>query len=147
MITTARATIKHLAQLAPLFDHYRIFYGQPSDIKAAENFLESRISKNESVILIAFSNGEAVGFTQLYPTFSSVSLLPYYILNDLFVSQPHRKQGIGEALLSQAKTFCTSRGCKGLALETAVDNKAQQLYEKLGWKKDSHCFHYFWSAK
>ncbi len=147
MITIVSVTTKHLVQLVPLFDQYRIFYGQSSDLKAAEKFLESRILNKDSVILMAIIKGEAVGFTQLYPTFSSVSLQPYYILNDLFVSQAHRNQGIGEMLLSQAKTYCTTRECKGLALETAVDNPAQRLYEKLGWKKDSYCFHYFWSAK
>ncbi|HAI44518.1 MAG TPA: GNAT family N-acetyltransferase, partial [Maribacter sp.] len=38
-------------------------------------------------------------------------------------------------------------GYKGLALETAIDNPAQKLYEKLDWEKDSHCFHYFWQVK
>lgn len=147
MVTTVRATKEYIAQLVPLFDQYRIFYGQSSNLKAAKNFLELRISNKESVIFMALRNEEVVGFTQLYPTYSSVSLLPYYILNDLFVTPNCRSQGIGETLLSRAKTFCVACGYKGLALETTINNPAQRLYEKLGWKKDSHCFHYFWSAK
>jgi len=71
---------------------------------------------------------------------------PIFVLNDLFVSDQHRKKGIGEALLNHAKHYCKELGYKGLALETATDNPAQDLYERLGWKKDVLCFHYFWTA-
>ncbi|VAW09878.1 hypothetical protein MNBD_BACTEROID03-67 [hydrothermal vent metagenome] len=98
------------------------------------------------MVFIAFDD-EPVGFTQLYTTFSSVSLQPVFILNDLYVSKAYRGKGIGEALLNHAKDFCKKSGHKGLALETATDSPAQQLYEKLGWKKDLDCFHYFWTSK
>ncbi len=71
---------------------------------------------------------------------------PILILNDLFVHNEHRKKGIGEALLERAKAYCKENQYKGLALETAIDNPAQSLYERLGWPKDMHCFHYFWTA-
>ncbi|NHF59333.1 GNAT family N-acetyltransferase [Flavobacteriaceae bacterium TP-CH-4] len=146
MITIIPATKDHIEQVAPLFDRYRIFYGQDSNLSAATRFLEQRMSRNESVIFLALDEQEAVGFTQLYTTFSSVSMERVFILNDLFVLNSHRKKGIGEALLNRAKTHCKERGYKGLALETATNNPAQQLYERLGWKKDAHCFHYFWTA-
>ena len=84
--------------------------------------------------------------TELF-TFSSVSLQPSLILNDLFVRKEFRGKEVGQALLEKSKSFCREKGYKGLALETAVDNPAQKLYEKLDWKKDSHCFHYFWTAE
>jgi len=96
---------------------------------------------------MAYLGGKAVGFSQLYTTFSSVSLKPVYILNDLYVESSQRKTGIGEALLNREKTFCIENGYKGIMLETAIDNPAQKLYEKLGWQKDMHCFHYFWSPE
>ena len=49
--------------------------------------------------------------------------------------------------LEKAQQFCEQQGFKGLTLETAIDNPAQKLYEKLGWEKDYHCFHYFWQVK
>ena len=146
MIRIITAEKDHLALLAPLLDKYRVFYEQDSDIQIALDFLRERIDKNESVIFLAFYNDQAVGFTQLYPTFSTVSLQPTYILNDLYVDKAVRGKGIGEALLERAKKQCREMNYKGLALETAVDNPAQQLYERLGWEKDSHCFHYFWKA-
>ena len=146
MIKIIKATSEHLDQLAELFDLYRVFYKQESDVQAAKVFLNERFAKNESVVFMAFDENEPVGFTQLYDTFSSVSMQPVFVLNDLFVSKRHRKKGIGKALLNQAKQYCKELGYKGLALETATDNPAQDLYERLGWKKDVHCFHYFWTA-
>lgn len=147
MTTVYKAGLEHLPQLVALFDKYRIFYAQVSDIVAAENFLRERLANNEAIVFIAEIEGEAVGFTQLYTSFSSVSMLPIYILNDLYVEGAYRKKGVGEALLNRAKELCRENGFKGLALETAIDNPAQKLYERLGWEKDSACFHYFWSAQ
>ena len=133
-----------MEQIAPLFDAYRVFYGQQSDLGAARTFLKDRFLKDESVIFLAFEKTAPVGFTQLYRTFSSVSLQPSFILNDLYVVPESRKKGIGEALLNHAKSYCGASGHKGLSLETAVDNPAQKLYERLGWEKDEAYFHYFW---
>lgn len=147
MITILEAKENHIDEVTPLFNEYRIFYKQKSDEPAAKKFLLERIQKSESILFIAYFNDVPVGFTQLYSSFSSVSLQPVFILNDLYVSQTHRGKGIGEALLNSAKELCRERKYKGLALETGVANPAQQLYEKLGWEKDTDCFHYFWASK
>lgn len=142
-----QATLEHLSELAILFNGYRVFYKQSSDLAAATAFLENRLSQNDSIIYIAVNdNGKGLGFTQLYPTFSSVSMQQFYILNDLYVLSEMRGKGIGETLLNQAKTFAKANNLKGLALETAIDNPAQKLYEKLGWEKSSDFYHYFWNV-
>ncbi len=146
MTKIIRAGFEHIPQIALLLDEYRMFYEQPTDIAASTKFLEERISKNESIIFLAYEEDESIGFTQLYTSYSSVSLQPLFILNDLYVRKDHRGKRIGEALLNKSKEFCKTMGYKGLALETAIDNPAQQLYEKLGWKKDTACFHYFWTC-
>lgn len=146
MITIEKGTLKDLDQLAPLFDGYRVFYNQATDLAGARAFLHEMLEKEASVVFLAYMDAQAVGFTQLFHSFSSVSMRPIFILNDLFVMPEHRGKGIGEALLERAKSFCIERGCKGLALETATDNPAQELYERMGWEKDTHCFHYFWTV-
>jgi len=146
MLKIIRAKTEHLQELAPLFDAYRVFYKQESDVGSSLHFLEKRFAKRQSEVFIAYLDGKAVGITQLYTTFSSVSLKPVYILNDLYVKRSQRKIGIGEALLNRAKAFCVENGHKGVALETARDNPAQKLYERLGWQKDAQSFHYFWAA-
>ena len=142
-----KATPSHLEQLTPLFDGYRQFYKKPSDIDGARSFLKARFDNNESTIFIALNDdNDALGFTQLYPNFSSVSMKRDYLLNDLFVSEKARGKGVGKALLLKAQEFGKTENSKGIMLETAFDNPAQHLYEKLGWKKDVEVFHYAWET-
>ncbi len=146
MTRIIQAKEEHLPGLVPLFDHYRIFYKQDTDPAAAERFLRDRMRLKESIVFMAYYEGEPAGFTQLFKSFSSVSLQEVLILNDLYVASRYRTQGIGGQLLKKAQAYCKQNQYKGLALETAVDNPARHLYERLGWIKDSHCFHYFWKA-
>ena len=143
-MTIIQAHIEHLEDIVPLFNSYRIFYKQDSDIISAKQFLKERILNNESIIYIAYLEKEAVGFTQLYPLFSSVSMKSMYLLNDLYVKSNYRGKGIGEALINKAKALCEVQQNKGLALQTAVDNPAQKLYERLGFIKD-HDLYYYWT--
>ena len=145
-IHIVRASFADIAVLAPLFDQYRIFYGQTTDLSSAEIFLKQRFLNEESIVFLANMGTRAVGFTQLYTTFSSVSLQSFFILNDLYVAPEYRGRGLGKALLIKAQEYCISQDYKGLALETATDNPAQGLYNKLGWKKDTEYVHYFWTA-
>ncbi len=140
-----QATQENLDQLVPLFDGYRVFYKKASNPEAARKFLSERFKKNDSVIFLALDENEkGVGFTQLYPSFSSVAMQRTYILNDLFVSPEVRGKGVGEAIMNEAKVFAVKVGSRGLTLETDFDNPAQKLYERLGWKKDTKVFHYTW---
>jgi len=74
-----------LEAIVPLFDGYRQFYGQPSELDRVRAFLKERLARGDAVLLIAEADGRALGFTQLYPSFSSVSMAPIFGLNDLFV--------------------------------------------------------------
>ena len=139
-----QTTIDHLNDLFPLFDAYRVFYRQKSNKKAAKDFLYKRLTKNDTIIYIAYIDKKAVGFSHLFPSFSSVSMQPLYILNDLYVDNEFRNLGIGVALLNKAKELCKEKNYKGLALQTARSNPAQYLYESLGWKKNKD-LQYFWT--
>lgn len=145
MIKVFKASIESIDKILPLFDAYRVFYNQDSNVEACRNFITTRFSQNDSVFFLAEFNNVAVGFCQLYTTFSSVSLKPFYILNDLYVAETYRNLGVAGSLLEAAKELCIVKNYKGLALETALNNPAQKLYEKLGWKKDEEYLHYFWS--
>ena len=138
-----KAELEHIPDLIPLFDGYRMFYKQISDYMSAQKFLTERIKNNQSVIFIAYEEENAVGFTQLFPLFSSVSMEPMYLLNDLFIEDNYRNQGIGKLLIDEAKKLCQNLNYKGLAIQTASDNPAQHLYERLGFEKDPD-LHFFW---
>ncbi|OOG40732.1 GNAT family N-acetyltransferase [Rhodanobacter sp. C05] len=133
-----QATILDLDMLAPLFDGYRQFYGQPADLARAHDFLAERFRHHESLILLARDEqGEGLGFTQLYPLFSSVRTVRTWLLNDLFVVSSARRQGVAAALLTAAADHARALGAASLALSTALDNApAQALYESLGWQRD-----------
>lgn len=119
-----------------LFNQYRIFYGKFSDLGMAKAFIDARLENNESVIFVALDENKPVGFTQLYPKYSSVRLIKNWILNDLFVDPDYRKQGIGEKLIKTVMDFAKGQGSTYVQLETAVDNfTAQSLYEQIGFVK------------
>nr|WP_148928727.1 GNAT family N-acetyltransferase [Paenibacillus methanolicus] len=145
MIVT-QAQMADLDEAAALFDAYRVFYGQQSDLEGARGFLFDRMAYRQSVVFIARDDAsrEAAGFMQLYPTFSSVSMEPVLVLNDLFVAEAHRKHGVGQRLLDAAKSYAVSVRAKGLELSTAAGNAAaQRLYERNGYERDEIYVHYF----
>lgn len=142
-LTIIHAQGGHVPILTSLFNSYRIFYGQPPDLDAAREFVAERISKRESVIFLALDDRQGLGFVQLYPSFSSVAMQRIWIVNDLFVSPPARGQGVAEALLRRAEQLARETHARRLELSTATDNlAAQQLYEKLGWQRETKFFHY-----
>jgi ribosomal protein S18 acetylase RimI-like enzyme len=131
------ATLDHLEQLAPLFDAYRVFYEQPSDLEAARAFLRERFLLRESVIYLALEGDRALGFTQLYPSFSSVRLKRLWVLNDLYVVPEARGQRVGEALIGRALELARQSNAVGVQLETAHTNASgQKLYERLGFTRE-----------
>jgi ribosomal protein S18 acetylase RimI-like enzyme len=137
------ASSEHLEEVSKLFDRYRIFYQQSSDIAAARKFLEARFQKQDSTIFVAGDREHIVGFTQLYPSFSSVSMKPIWILNDLFVEETYRQQGVAHALMKSAENFARETGAIRITLSTQVTNiAAQALYESLGYKKNQDFYHY-----
>jgi len=125
--------------VAPLFDAYRGFYDQPSDLPLARAFIAALLERGESVVFVAERDGRAVGFVQLYPLFSSTAPRPrrLWLLNDLYVAPEARSSGVGRALLARARRLAEETGAAGLELVTAATNSgAQRLYESVGYRRD-----------
>jgi GNAT superfamily N-acetyltransferase len=161
-IEIVRAGAEDVEIVAPLFDAYRQFYKLPSNVDAARRYLHARLLQEEAVIFLALEEQRAgapaagpyksaakeaartaLGFTLLYPTWSSLSLRRWWNLNDLYVTPEARKRGVARALMARAQQLAENTGASGLGLETAKDNyPAQQLYEQLGWKRDEEFFRY-----
>jgi GNAT superfamily N-acetyltransferase len=134
-VAVRQATIFDVDLLAPLFDAYRQFYRKPSDLSLARRFLRERFQHNQSIVFLAVrQDGSAVGFTQLFPSFSSASAAPILILNDLFVRPEARRKRVGSSLL--AAGFGRAVGAVRLTLSTETTNvTAQALYETEGWTR------------
>lgn len=132
-----RATPADLDLVAPLFDAYRQFYACSPDRELARRFVGERLERGESVIFVAVVDGKGVGFVQLYPTFTSVGARRAWILNDLFVAQEARRQGVGRLLMDAARRMAEETGAAWLELATAKDNaRAQAIYHRCGYKKE-----------
>jgi GNAT superfamily N-acetyltransferase len=142
-ITARQATIFDLDLLIPLFDLYRQFYRRPSDPDLARRFLRERFEHNESIVFLAILGNGSVGFTQLFPSFSSAAAARIFILNDLFVLPEARRMGAGSQLLAAAVNFGLAAGAVRLTLSTEVTNEAAQaLYESEGWARQTDFYAY-----
>lgn len=140
---TFTITRERADELAVLFDGYRVFYEQASDPASARRFVSERLSRGDSHIIGAEIDGELVGFTQLYPSFSSVRMRRTWILNDLYVAPAARRGGVAQALMQAALRHAIETGAAYLTLETARDNMpAQALYVAEGWSLDDEYCHF-----
>ena len=145
-ISVRQAVLSDLDALAVLFDAYRQFHKQASDLAGARAFLGARFNHGESVLFIAHDGPAPVGFAQLYPSFSSVSLSRAFVLNDLYVDASGRGKGVASKLLAALEAYAWSFGFARVTLNVARDNlSAQELYRSRGWTQDEqfHMFHRF----
>lgn len=132
-------------ELSVLFNNHRVLHKGHDDVKACEEYLSERIKNKESIIFVAENNNEIVGFTQLYPLFSSTNLKRLWLLNDLFVAQNHRGKRISVLLIDKAKKLCKETNAHGIILETDKSNiVGNKLYPKTGFKLDTEHNFYAW---
>ena len=144
MVEIRKASREDLDDLAIMFDSYRIFYEHPSDVEACKQFLQERMQNNQSVIYIATVDGEAAGFTQLYPIFSSAGLKRTWLLNDIYVKEDYRKQHIASLLLDAAMQLGKETNSAWLLLQTSIENYAAHIvYQKKGWERLDDIFYQF----
>jgi len=140
---TRHASLDDAPAIAPLLDKYREFYGENSDLPGALAFIQQRFFLGESTVIVAELDNQIVGFTQLFPSFSSVTLQRLWILNDLYVASHKRGAGVGLALLTAAKNFAQLTSAKQLFIEGADDNpKARKLYTRFGFIENT-AYHYY----
>jgi ribosomal protein S18 acetylase RimI-like enzyme len=136
-VNVRRAGPGDVEALAPLFESYRRFYQQPADLDKSRGFMAERLANGDSVVFVAEEGGKLVGFTQLYPLFSSTVCRRLWLLNDLFTVEPSRGKGVGRALMEAARSHAVATGAAGIELSTAHTNlPAQRLYESLGYEMD-----------
>lgn len=143
---TKKATPADLLQIANLFDRYRVWYGKPSDLEGGLRFLSERMEKEESVLFfVEDEQGNALGFTQLYPIFSSTRMKRMWLLNDLFVLADARGKGISKLLIKAAQDHCRATGGCAVTLETQKTNDiGNNLYPATGFVLNREQNFYEW---
>ncbi|MDH4583103.1 GNAT family N-acetyltransferase [Pseudomonas sp. BN415] len=141
-----QATLEHLDLLCPLFVKYREFYGELPFPESSRKFLEKRLSRKESVIYLAFPDDDdtrLLGFCQLYPSFSSLSLKRVWILNDIYVAEDARRQLVADRLLQTAKKMARETNAVRMRVSTSVSNEvAHKVYESIGFHEDAEFKNY-----
>jgi GNAT superfamily N-acetyltransferase len=138
-----RAGTGDLEELLPLVGAYRVFYEQKPDPQRERALVAGHLAKGTSTLFLARVGGRAVGFAQLFGTYSTVGLGPQLILEDLFVDPAARGAGIATALLARASEYAREIGATGMFLETAMDNfAAQKVYERAGWRREARFYKY-----
>lgn len=136
MVQVRKANLTDIDQLTDLVEQYRAFYKQEPNPNT-KAYLTKRLENNESIVFVAQENEKLVGFTQCYPTFSTVSLSSIWLLNDLFVAPDHRGKHIADELMDVAERSAKEAGATRIWLRTAHTNiPAQSLYEGRGWLQD-----------
>ena len=138
-----RANVNDAKIIGEVFDLYRVFYKQESNISVAQQYITERLSNNESVIFFAEEKERCIGFTQLYSTFDSVNVRQKIVLYDLFVREEYRRRGFAKLLMNAAKQYATENNFGSIELSTAKTNTpGQSLYESLGYLRDNEYYTY-----
>lgn len=132
--------------IAPLFVKYREFYGELPYPDSSRAFLEKRLRRKESVIYLALPDDDdtkLLGFCQLYPSFSSLSLKRVWILNDIYVAEDARRQLVADHLLRAAKKMAKETHAVRLRVSTSASNEvAHKTYESIGFHQDTEFLSY-----
>lgn len=94
--------IKELAEYEKLLD----------EVVATEDLLKEWIfDKGKAEVLFAMVDGKEVGFALFFHNFSTFLGRAGLYLEDLFVKQEYRGQGIGKAFLKKLAEIAVERGC------------------------------------
>jgi GNAT superfamily N-acetyltransferase len=112
-----------------------VYEGEPEAVEVTPEVLRRQLAHPRPPFecLLAEVEGRAVGLALFFPSYSTWRGREGIWLEDLFVEEPFRRQGIGSALLRRVAAIACTRGCA--RVEWAVldwNVPAIRFYEKLG---------------
>ena len=135
--TISRAAAGDLEAIVPLFHAYRGFFAGRRDEDESRAFLAARIARDESVVFAAWRDGEAEGFIQLYPLWSSWYCRRIWFLSDLYVAESSRQHGVGKALVRRVVDYARETDAASIMVELPhSEPHLRVFYESLGFHKD-----------
>jgi len=83
--------------------------------------------------LLAEIDGTTVGYLCYQWDYSIWAGSHFMFVQNIFVSEQHRRSGIGAALMDEAKLVCKNNGLRHMKWEIDTDNiSAIEFYEKTG---------------
>jgi GNAT superfamily N-acetyltransferase len=128
-----------LEELLPLIAAYQRFY-EVAEIDEERNraFFRRFLAPSEDGLLLgAHRVGRLVGYVCLYWHFSSLEACESVLMNDLFVVETARGEGVGRALIEATVEVARERGANVVERATEPDNHtAQRLYDSTGAERE-----------
>ncbi len=129
-----------LDDLLPLMRAYCDFYEvspADADLLALAQALVGDPDREGLQLIARNQEGRAVGFATLYWSWSTTDACRIGVMNDLYVDEASRGQGLAERLIETCREQCTRRGARRLTWQTAPDNhRAQAVYERVGGTRE-----------
>jgi GNAT superfamily N-acetyltransferase len=134
-IAIRRSTVADLPALLPLLRGYSTFYRASGDdddlLRMAEAFCGD--SPDGMQLLARNDDGTLAGYATVLWSWDTTTGTRVAVMEDLYVAEAVRGEGVGRALLEACAGLARERGCAALAWETAPDNHvAQRLYDATG---------------
>jgi ribosomal protein S18 acetylase RimI-like enzyme len=121
-----------------LWEGYCDFYKTPvTDTQALKVWTWLMDAHNEISGFVAEDGGELVGLAHVREYPRTLEADRALFLDDLFVAPDARSQGIGAALIGEAKRIARERGLSDVTWITAADNDtAQRLYDQVATRTE-----------
>ena len=99
-----------------------------------------------SILVAETDTGDLIGFLEVglrSHADGCDTRVPVGFVEGWFVSECHRKKGIGAKLLAAAEDWARDRGCIEMASDTWLDDdRSQRVHEALGFEVVDRCVHY-----
>jgi GNAT superfamily N-acetyltransferase len=134
-IEIAPIAVEEFEKLLPLIAAYQRFYEvEEIDEERNRSFFRRFLAPSEDGLLLgACHEGRLVGYACLYWHFSSTQAVEVVLMNDLYVVEEVRGQGVGRALIEATAAVARERSAPIVEWSTAPDNHtAQRLYDPTG---------------
>lgn len=141
MIHVNRANLENPDHAQALVDLMRIYALDPmgggkdlSDYVKA-NLASALHKRDDTCVVLAFLNSEAVGLLTCMVGFSTFNCKPLLNIHDVIVKPEYREQGILKRLLKEAEEIAIEKECCKLTLEVLEGNEpARTAYAKFGFR-------------
>lgn len=126
------------SSLGELFDSYRQFFTGRPDLERSRAFVRERLRAGDSIFFVAVEDGDAIGFVQLYPIWSSWHCKRIWFLSDLYVAESARKAGAGSALIERVKAYARETNASSVMVELPKGEPSlYDFYARLGFAADA----------
>src|SRR3989338_1102120 len=99
------------------------------------NIRKEKQSNSFAIRFSAEENGVAIGRAYLYILTNDLHPEPFGLMEDVFVEEPYRGQGIGTTLIKAVIEEARTQGCYKLIGQSRYGReRVHEMYTKLGFK-------------